>query len=123
MGDQAERYQLAGLDARERGFSRPVELLTQTGGWCAVLRYESVRVQSAPAASAAEAIQNLVRHLHEQGYRQLKSQLSYRAGEYLGNRELWVDYRDPVPAPSGWWARVRAWFGAAAARSSVERGS
>lgn len=108
-GDPPERYQLAGQDALERGFNRPVEFQARGGDFCAVLRYESLRITSSPAPSQASALEALIRHLHQQGYRQLRTQLSFRGGEYLGNRELWVEYPDPVPPPSGLWERLRRW--------------
>ncbi|MFO0773807.1 MAG: hypothetical protein U0172_03970 [Nitrospiraceae bacterium] len=119
------RYQLAGVDARERGFSRPVQIREQPEGLCALLQYESTRACSAPAATADEALLRLVADLHAQGYRQLKTQLTFRDGEYLGSRELWVEYPDPVEAPAeiGLWAwllrRLQAWSGGPSHPSSA----
>ena len=39
-----EKHQLAGLDTRERGFSRPVVFEQADGGYQAILRYETTRV-------------------------------------------------------------------------------
>lgn len=105
------RYQLAGLDPRERGFSRPVHLRRQPDGCCALLHYESLRACTAPLSTPEDALLQLVQDLHTQGYRQLKTQLTYRAGEYLGNRELWVEYPDPSNAaePDGLWSRLCRW--------------
>ncbi len=96
MSDPAgEKHQLAGFDARERGFSRPVEFLRTAAGYQATLRYESVRIVTPEAPSPSEALRQLILLLHQQGYRQLRSQQSYRDGMYLGSQELWVEYPDP----------------------------
>lgn len=108
---EAPRYQLAGLDPRERGFSRPVQFRTQADGWCAVLQYEALRACTDPLPTQDDALARLVHDLHAQGYRQVKTQLTHRAGEYLGNRELWVEYPDPQTADvaEGWWQRLCRW--------------
>jgi len=89
-------YQLAGLDPRERGFSRPVEVR-----------------EDAPGDTQEAALQLLVATLHEQGYRQLKTQITFRSGTYLGSREAWVEYPDPPHAGrrgAGLVAAIRNWF-------------
>ncbi len=108
-----DRQQLAGLDHRERGFSRPVEFERGEGGYRAVLRYETIRVTTEIHSTQDEALVGLIRSLHAQGYRQLKTQLSFRDGEYLGSQELWVEYPDPPeakPEPSGFFDVLRNWF-------------
>lgn len=106
-------YQLAGLDPRERGFSRPVELVQETRRYRAALRYEAARVVTAPTESEESALQLLIATLHGQGYRQLKTQISFRNGIYLGTRESWIEYPDP-PHPSerqgGLFTAIRNWF-------------
>jgi hypothetical protein len=108
-----DAYQLAGLDSRERGFSRPVEIM-QEGDRCrASLRYEATRVVTEPAENHQAALHLLIAILHGQGYRQLKTQISFRSGTYVGSRELWVEYPDPPPAPqgpTGLVAAIREWF-------------
>ncbi len=94
-----EKHQLAGFDARERGFNRPVELVRTAAGYQARLRYESTHVVTPDAPSAAEALQHMIQLLLEQGYTQLRSQQSYRDGLYLGSQELWVEYPDRQPEP------------------------
>lgn len=105
-----DQHQLAGLDPRERGFNRPVDVEPVEGGCRACLRYESLRITGSAVATPDEALRALVSLLHEQGYRQLRTQWSFRDGQYLGNREQWVEYPDPVPVPQSWWARVTRWF-------------
>ncbi len=104
-----ERQQLAGIDPHARGFNRPVEFERHEGEIRAVLRYETTRVTVAEATHAA-ALSALIRCLHEQGYRQLRTQLSFREGEYLGNREPWIEYPDPRPVQVRWWERLARWF-------------
>jgi hypothetical protein len=113
MPDPAgEKYQLAGFDAQERGFTRPVEFLRTASGYQATLRYESTRIVTPEAPSPVEALQQLILILQQQGYVQLRSQQSYRDGIYLGSQELWVEYPDRRPAPEiGLVGLVKKWFG------------
>ncbi len=90
-----DKHQLAGLDSRERGFSRPVELTRCDDGFRAILRYEAVLLSSDPHDTQDAALLNLVETLHAAGFRQLKTQMSFRSGIYLGSQELWVEYPDP----------------------------
>src|SRR4051794_37906186 len=97
MSDQTqEQYQLAGFDARERGFSRPVVFEHTDGGCQAILRYETTRVVTNAQATPLAALEELIRTLQGQGYSQLRSQLSVRQGTYLGSQEPWIEYPDPV---------------------------
>jgi hypothetical protein len=108
-----DKYQLAGLDNRERGFSRPVEFQGEGDGYRAILRYEAVRMTTDLQPTQDEALTGLVRSLHAQGYRQLKTQLSFRNGVYLGSQELWVEYPDPLeaaPERSSFFDTVKGWF-------------
>lgn len=96
MSDRAyDKHQLAGFDDRERGFSRPVELQRCEEGYRAILRYETLCVAGAPHATQDAALGNLIEELHARGFRQLKSQRSFRDGLYLGSKEFWVEYEDP----------------------------
>ena len=107
-----DKHQLAGLDVRERGFSRPVEF-EQTGeGYRAVLRYETTRVETELHPTQDEALRLLIQLLHAHGYRQLRTQMSFRGGVYLGSQEIWVEYPDPrpEPEPEGFLTRVMNWF-------------
>jgi hypothetical protein len=107
-----EKHQLAGFDAQERGFNRPVEFMRTPSGYQAVLRYESTRIVTPEAASPAEALQQLILLLQQQGYRQLRSQQSYRDATYLGSQELWVEYPDRSAIPEvGIIGLLKKWFG------------
>ena len=75
-----EKHQLAGLDTRERGFSRPVEFEQVAGGVRAILRYETTRVVTDVREIPSAALEELIRMLHKEGYSQLRSQLSVRNG-------------------------------------------
>jgi hypothetical protein len=105
-------YQLAGLDPRERGFNRPVELMRIQHRYRAAWRYEAAHLMTDFTDSEEAALQLLVATLHGQGYRQLKTQASFRHGTYLGSQESWVDYPDPpqVPPKTGLMAVFRRWF-------------
>lgn len=81
-----DRHQLAGLDSKERGFNRPVELERVGEGYRAILRYESLRVATEPCATQDEALSRLIHALQVEGYRQLRTQRSFRNGVYLGSR-------------------------------------
>jgi hypothetical protein len=110
MSDQAqEKHQLAGVDGRERGFSRPVVFEQADGGYQAILRYETTRVATTPHDTPGAALEELIRTLQGQGYSQLRSQLSVREGTYLGSREPWIEYPDParvMEQEGGWLKRM-----------------
>ena len=110
MSDQAqEKHQLAGLDTRERGFSRLVVFEQAGGGYQAMLRYETTRVVTTAHDTPGAALEELIRTLQGQGYSQLRSQLSAREGTYLGSQEPWIDYPDPARGTEqqgGWMARL-----------------
>lgn len=108
-----DKYQLAGLDDRDRGFSRPVEFELGGEGYRAILRYETVRIMTETHPTQDDALVILIQTLHAQGYHQLKTQRSFRDGVYLGSQELWVEYPDPPqaePEQSGFFDRIRTWF-------------
>ena len=114
MGTTAQNtYQLAGLDPRERGFSRPVEVRGEDRRYRASLRYEATHVVTELEDTQEAALQLLIATLHGQGYRQLKTQISFRSGTYLGSQESWVEYPDPPLAGrrgAGLVAAIRNWF-------------
>jgi hypothetical protein len=107
-----DKHQLAGLDDRERGFSRPIELERIEEQYRAALRYESSRVTTDPHLTQDLALHALIETLQAQGYRQLRTQLSFRNGAYLGSHELWIEYADPPdgPEPRGLLATIAGWF-------------
>lgn len=110
MSDQAqEKHQLAGLDTRERGFSRPVVFEKSDGRYQAILRYETTRVMTTAYDTPGAALEELIRMLQGQGYSQLRSQLSVREGAYLGSQEPWIEYPDPARGTEqegGWLKRL-----------------
>lgn len=115
-----ERYQLAGFDDRERGFNRPVECNEISGGYRAVLHYEGLRVCAEHPESTTGALKELVALLHQRGYRDLRSQLSFRQETYLGTQEPWMSYEDPQWEAGGVpriWRKLKHWIqGTAAGR-------
>ncbi|HEY6085784.1 MAG TPA: hypothetical protein VIU63_10340 [Nitrospira sp.] len=111
--DGPKRYQLAGSDERERGFSRPVDVERVGDDYRAILRYETTHMTTALYSTSDAAIVALIQTLHAKGYRQLKTQASFRKGVYLGSQEPWVEYPDPISAEFKAWgfiATVRGWF-------------
>ena len=107
-----DKHQLAGLDDRERGFSRPVEFEREGDGYRAILRYEALRLATDIHSTQDAALHTLIATLQAHGYRQLKTQMSFRNGVYLGAQSLWLEYPDPAPPPppSGLLARLAGWF-------------
>jgi len=104
-----EKHQLAGLDTRERGFSRPVVFEQADERYQAMLRYESMRVVTTAHDTPMAAFEELICTLQGQGFSQLRSQLSVREGAYLGSQEPWIEYPDPVRATEqqgGWIKRL-----------------
>jgi len=111
-GETLDQYRLAGLDERQRGFSRPVEFERIGETYRASLRYETTCVVTEPHPNQDAALLVLIHTLQGQGYRQLRTQLSFRDGAYLGSQALWVDYPDPEsvePSP-GLVRKVLSWF-------------
>jgi hypothetical protein len=113
----AEKHQVAGLDERERGFNRLVEISLAEGNYQADLRYETILVTTDQCETQAAALGELIRLLHERGYRQLRSQRSFLDDRYLGSQEQWIEYPDPEPSAdrhrgiSGWFGRLRQALG------------
>lgn len=107
-----DKHQLAGLDNRERGFSRPVELESDGHGYRAILRYERLVIATETHETQDLALQTLVDTLQTRGFHQLKTQMSFRRGTYLGSQEQWVEYPDPQqePVPLGLLSRIANWF-------------
>ncbi len=110
--EPAEKHQVAGLDERERGFNRLVELVLSEGSYRAVFSYERTMVVSGNFVSPAEAMNELIRLLHQRGFAQLRTQVSFRDGSYLGSQEPWIEYPDPhgaflsVQRLVRWWRRL-----------------
>ena len=90
-----EKYQIAGLDERERGFSRLMEMERLNDGYRAVLRYENTVVVTEACRTADTAVEQIIDLLRARGYTQLKSRLNFRGSLYLGSREPWIEYPDP----------------------------
>jgi hypothetical protein len=65
----------------------------------AIARYETIRISTEPQPAQDAALLALIQALHQQGYRQLRTQVSFRNGIYLGSQEMWVEYSDPAPPP------------------------
>jgi hypothetical protein len=116
MAVTVEKYQVAGLDDRERGFNRMTDLEQSDGSYQATFRYETTMICTDPCPTIPEALEQLIRLLHERGYRQLRSRLSFRVQTYLGSQELWTEHPDPPPVAGshGRWRKllrnVTAWF-------------
>jgi hypothetical protein len=94
-----EKHLLAGLDERARGFTRVVSVEQQAETFRASFQYETLLVVSSDAGSQAAALADLARRLHERGYTQLRSRLTFAGGIYLGSQEQWVEYADPERPP------------------------
>jgi len=111
MANEArEKHLLAGLDERARGFTRMVSIEQQAEIFRASLQYETHLVVSADADNPAAALADLARRLHERGYTQLRSRLTFAGGTYLGSQEQWVEYADPERVPEtegGLFGRMR----------------
>jgi hypothetical protein len=109
-------YHISGLDDRERGFNRQVQVIAQGGTYQARLRYEALQIEVESSLTEEEALQRVVLTLQERGYTQLRTQRLFQGEQYLGNQELWVDYPDPepevVPALS-WFQRIQRFLGMA----------
>ena len=108
-----DKYRLAGLDDRERGFSRPVEFQRAGAGYQAILRYESTCVITEPHPKQDAALLGLIQTLQGKGYRQLRTQLSFHGDAYLGAQAPWVEYADlpeAIQHSPGVLRRILSWF-------------
>lgn len=92
-----ETYQLAGMDDRQRGFNRVVQLECQNSSYRAAFYYEKTWVRGEPADTTTAALTVLVHALRSKGYSQMRGRLSFRGENYLGSQESWVEYPDPEP--------------------------
>ena len=102
MGNEiVEKYQVAGLDEKQRGFNRQIDVELTDGGYRAILRYEQTLVETAVCETTGQSADELVRMLRERGYTQLRSRLNFKGAAYLGTQEPWIEYPDlTVPAES-----------------------
>ena len=113
MPAQINIYQLSGLDDRERGFTRQVEISYHVDTYRAVLRYERYRADGSSHLDEAKALESLIETLQAQGYTQLRSQLIFRGQSYLGSQERWVDYGDnevTQKPQKSLWESVKQWL-------------
>jgi hypothetical protein len=106
-----ERYQIAGLDERERGFNRILDLERDGDRYRAVFRYETTTVRTAENRTVGEALGELIIMLRARGYRQLRSRLNFQGETYLGSQEPWLEYPDPQSVEAarslpGWIRRI-----------------
>lgn len=85
-GTIIERHQLAGVDDRERGFSRLVDAEQTDGMFQASLQYEETRVISGRCETTTAAVVELARLLQDRGYSQLRTQLNFRGARISGHR-------------------------------------
>ena len=102
MGNEiVEKYQVAGLDEKQRGFNRQIDVELTDGGYRAILRYEQTLVETAACETTGQSADELVRMLRERGSTQLRSRLNFKGAAYLGTQEPWIEYPDlTVPAES-----------------------
>ncbi len=105
--DGKNQYQIAGLDERQRGFNRLAKINRGQGVYQAILQYESSRFKTPECETEKDALNHLIRDLHEEGYRQLRSQLTFRGNAYLGSQHEWIEYPDPEIFPE----RLRGFWG------------
>ena len=101
MSDIVEKHQVAGLDDKERGFNRQIDVERIDGGYRAILRYEQTLMETTACDTAVQTVEALVRMLRDRGYTQLRSRLNFKGAAYLGTQEPWIEYPDPnAPAES-----------------------
>ncbi len=118
MSDVVEKHQVAGLDERQRGFNRQIDVERIDDGYRAILRYEQILVETATCDTSVHTVDELVRMLRDRGYTQLRSRINFKAAAYLGTQEPWIEYPDPnapVEPPDGGMheqlARRTGWIG------------
>lgn len=87
-------YQLSGIDNKDRGFTRQVQVFSNQGFFHAVLRYEETKLAEKSCVDEDGALREIIQRLQSHGYTQLRSRLIFRGTHYLGSQEIWVDYPD-----------------------------
>lgn len=102
------KYEIAGLDDRGRGFNRQAEMKYCNGYYEGILQYEKLYLTTASQKSERAAVLTLVRQLHEKGYIQLRTRIHFRGTRYLGNQELWEEH--PDPASRNPFSQLAEWF-------------
>ena len=124
MSEIVEKHQVAGLDEKERGFNRQIDVERIDGGYRAVLRYEQTVVETAACDTSLQTVHELIRILRDRRFTQLRSRLNFKGAAYLGTQEPWIEYPDhnapaeflegPVPEQlarrTGWIGRVLQLF-------------
>jgi hypothetical protein len=96
MGNEiVEKHQVAGLDEKERGFNRQIDVERIDGGYRAMLRYEQTLVETGACDTSVQTVDELIRMLRDRGYTQLRSRLNFKGTAYLGTQEPWIEYPDP----------------------------
>lgn len=99
--DIVEQHQIAGLDEKERGFNRQIDVERIEEGYRAILRYEQTLVETVACETPVQSVEELVRLLRDRRYTQLRSRLNFKGMTYLGTQEPWIEYPDPyTPAES-----------------------
>ena len=119
MGNEiVEKHQVAGLDEKERGFNRQIDVERVDDGYRAILRYEQTLVEATACETSVHAVDELVRVLRDRGYTQLRSRLNFKGAAYLGTQEPWIEYPDPNAPPESFegtmpeqLARRTGWIG------------
>ena len=96
MPEIAEKYQIAGLDERERGFNRLAEVERSEGRYRALWHYEKAEVMTSPHETATDALDELIGLLQARGYTQLRTRVCFRGDSYLGTQEMWIEHEDPA---------------------------
>ena len=119
MGNEiVEKHQVAGLDEKERGFNRQIDVERIDGGYRASLRYEQTLVETSACETPVQTVHELVGRLQDRGYAQLRSRLNFKGEAYLGTQEPWIEYPDPdspsddeATIPADQLARRTGWIG------------
>src|SRR5689334_1608608 len=93
--DIVEQHQIAGLDEKERGFNRQIDVERIEEGYRAILRYEQTLVETVACETPVQSVDELVRLLRDRRYTQLRSRLNFKGKTYLGTQEPWIEYPDP----------------------------
>lgn len=114
MNPEMNKYQLAGLDQRGRGFNRMAEVIGSIDNYKASLLYETSRFRTEKHPSEVDALNSLIGILHENGFRELRCQLAFKDSVYLGTQLEWTEYPDPVVIAKkglGFIQRLKSFFG------------
>jgi hypothetical protein len=90
-----EIHQLEGFDPQARSFNRNVDVYRSEKGFSCRFQYEGFTAESGLFVTIPDALTDIVKKIHEKGFRNVRTRINFRGKRYFAERQAWVDYGDP----------------------------